>query len=217
MRVAVIFDMDGVIVDNGEFHQKAWKEFSLKHDLHFSDETFKNRFFGRTNEQVLPEMFNRKLSPDEIRKLGNEKEEIYRQIYSPHLKPISGLIPFLEELHKNEFPVGVATSAPQENVDFILEGLGIKKFFSVIVTDSMVSKGKPHPEIYQKAAEMLETNPDNCVVFEDSKSGTKAAWDAGTKVVAITTTLPAEKHHHAHQVIKNFEGVSVAFVLNLLK
>ena len=213
--MAVIFDMDGVIVDNGEFHQKAWQEFSNRYNIPFSDEKFQNDYFGRTNEQVLPEMFNRDLSENEIKKLGEEKEEIYREIYRPHLNPLPGLMEFLKELKKNEIPMGVATSAPQENVDFILEGLGIREFISEIVTDSMVKRGKPDPEIYLKAAEMLNRKPENCVVFEDSKSGTKAAWDAGTKVVAVTTTLPAEKHRHAHRIVSDFKNVTLSFVAGL--
>ena len=215
MDIAAIFDMDGVIADNGEFHQKAWEEFSQRHNLSFSKEKFKNDYFGRTNEQVLPELFGKELTGEEIHQLGDEKEAIYREIYRPHLKPIPGLIDFLEELHKNEIPVGVATSAPQDNVDFILDGLGINKFIMTVVTDSMVKNGKPHPEIYLKAAELLKTAPDNCVVFEDSMSGTKSAYDAGSRIVAITTTLPAEKHKYAHQVVPDFEGMSLRFIKNL--
>ncbi len=208
MSIAAIFDMDGVIVDNGKYHLKAWEEFCNRHNISFTEERF-NEFFGRTNEQVLTDMFHHDLSKQEIKKLGNEKEEIYREIYKPHLKPVEGLISFLEELQQNNIPTGVATSAPEENVDFVLDGLDIRGFIQIIVNDSMVTRGKPHPEIYLKTAELLKTDPQNCVVFEDSLSGTKAAFDAGTKVVAITTTVPAEKHKHAHLTVSNFNEISV--------
>lgn len=215
MSVAVIFDMDGVIVDNGEYHQQAWKEFSHKYGLSFSEEKFKNEYFGRTNEHVLPEMFGKKLSKQEIKKLATEKEEIYRKIYRPHLKPVDGLISFLDELHDNNTPMAIATSAPIENVDFVLKGLGIEKYIEKVITDSMVSKGKPNPEIYLKAAEMLGTKPGNCVVFEDSLSGTKAAWQAGAKVIALTTTLPASKHKYAHRIMNDFKMASIDFIQSL--
>lgn len=209
MELAVIFDMDGVIVENTNFHQKAWEKFSQKYNLDFSEEKFKNDYFGKTNDQILPEMFNKELPEKEIKKLGDEKEAIYREIFQPHLKPLKGLVPLLEELRRCSIPIGVATSAPRDNVDFVLDGLDIRKYIKTIVDDSMVVRGKPYPEIYRKSAEMLGVNPENCVVFEDSMSGTKSAFDAGAKVVAVTTTLPAEKHKLAHKIISDFNDVSL--------
>jgi len=217
MDIAVIFDMDGVIVDNGRFHQKAWREFCLNYNIPFTDEKFQNHFFGRTNEKVLPEMFNRKLTPEEIEKYGNEKEEIYRNIYGPHAKPLAGLVQVLEDLTKNRIPVGIATSAPTQNVNFILDTLKIRNYFNQIVDDSMVSHSKPHPRIYLKTAELLRTKPENCVVFEDSLSGTKSAFDAGAKVVAVTTTLPAKEHKYAHITVPHFKDVTLQFLRNIFQ
>lgn len=216
MDVTVIFDMDGVIVDNGKYHKLAWEEFCNRHKISFSEEKFRTVFFGRTNEEVLPDLFSRSLTHKEIEEFGNEKEAVYREIYRPELNAAPGFIQFLNELKENNIPVGVATSAPKENVDFILQGLEIKTRIDVIVDDSMVSKGKPHPEIYLKTASLLSSPPENCVVFEDSLSGTKAAYDAGTKVVAVTTTLPAAEHIYAHRVIEDFSEASVQFVYALL-
>lgn len=207
--------MDGVLVDNGAYHYQAWKIFCDKFNIPFSEKKFRTVFFGRTNEQVLTDLFDRILSANEIEQMALEKEQIYRKIYAPQLKPVKGLLPFLEKLKVNNIPVGVATSAPKENVDFILNGLNIQKYVDVVVDDSMVSNGKPNPEIYLKAAQLLNTKPENCVVFEDSLSGTKSAFDAGTKVIALTTTLPAEKHKYVHRIIDDFEEVSVEDVLTL--
>lgn len=215
MKLTVIFDMDGVIVNNGEFHFLAWKKFCEKHTISISKNAFKNKFFGRTNEEVLPELFGRNLSGEEIKSLGEEKEKIYREIYQPHMKPVNGLIRFLKELKKQNIPVGVATSAPPANVDFIIDGLKIGDYIQTIVDDTMVSNGKPAPDIYLEAARRLNANPANCMVFEDSLSGTKAAWQAGAKVVALTTTLPAEKHKYAHRIVDDFESVSIQFIDNL--
>jgi beta-phosphoglucomutase family hydrolase len=214
MNLAVIFDMDGVLVDNGDYHYKAWKIFCDKYNIVFPEDKFRTVFFGRTNEQVLSDLFTSKLNSHEIKNLGLEKEQIYSDIYAPHLKPVRGLISFLKNLKAKNIPVGVATSAPKENVDFVLKGLGIEEFVDVIVDDSMVSNGKPHPEIYLKAARLLNTEPKNCIVFEDSLSGTKSAFDAGTKVIALTTTLPAGKHQFAHIIISDFDEVSVEDILS---
>ena len=212
MRFAVIFDMDGVIVDNGKYHQQAWEAFSKKYNIPFSEKKFNTVYFGRTNEQILPKLFNRDLSRQEIKKLGDEKEAVYREIYRQHLKAVPGFIHFLEELKTYKIPVGVATSAPKENVDFVLHGLTIEKMIDVIVDDSMVSRGKPDPEIYLKAAQLLETDIQHCVVFEDSLSGTQAAFNAGAKVIAITTTVAASKHKFAHRTVSDFSEISVNFI-----
>jgi beta-phosphoglucomutase family hydrolase len=214
MNIAVIFDMDGVLVDNGAYHYRAWKMFCDKFDILFSEDKFRTFFFGRTNEQVLGDLFKNALTAHEIKQLALEKEQIYRDIYAPYLKPVKGLLSFLDNLKENKIPVGVATSAPKENVDFVLLGLGIMKYVDIIVDDSMVSNGKPNPEIFLKAAQLLHTEPKDCVVFEDSLSGTKSAFDAGTKVIALTTTLPAEKHKFAHQIIHDFNEISVTDILN---
>lgn len=208
MQQAVIFDMDGVMVDNGGFHYRAWQKFCANYDIAFSEEKFKTIFFGRTNQQVLPDLFERDLPPQEIKKLAHEKEQIYREIYQPFLQPVNGLIEFLHELKSRKIPVGVATSAPKENVGFVLNGLGVAAYVDAIVDDSMVANGKPNPEIYFKAAELLKVLPRNCVVFEDSLSGTKSAFAAGTKVIAITTTLPADKHQFAHEIMKDFTDIN---------
>ncbi len=217
MNAAVIFDMDGVIVDNGKYHELAWSKFCSRHNISFSEEKFRTQFFGRVNEEILPDLFGYELTLQEIDKLGAEKEAAYREIYRPQLKAVPGFNTLLTELKKNNIPVGVATSAPKENVDFILKGLNIQDKIDVVVDDSMVSKGKPHPEIYIKSASMLNTRPEKCIVFEDSVSGTRAAYDAGAIVVAVTTTLSAGEHKYAHHIIDDFTEITVDFIYSLLK
>lgn len=213
MKFYVIFDLDGVIVDNGEYHFLAWKQFCGYNKISFSRENFRKKYFGGMNEEVLPRLFGRNLSKEELKKYGDEKEQFYREIYQPFLKPASGLIPFLDELKKNRIHIAVATSASPENVDFVLNGLKIKNYFDVIVDDSMVSKGKPDPEIYLKAAKLLNAKPANCVVFEDSISGTKSASLAGTNVVGLTTSLKVFEHKYANHIISSFSEISFNFIL----
>ncbi len=209
---SVIFDMDGVIVDNGKFHYLAWKEFCNRYHISFSKEEFRKTFFGRTNEQVIPILFNKELTTKEIQKLGDEKEMLYREIYQPEIKPLKGLITFLEDLKANNIAMAIATSAPPANVDFVLNNLKIGHYFNFIVDDSMVSKGKPDPEIYIKAAHLLKTDPANCVVFEDSLSGTKAAFKAGAKVVGLSTSIGKEEHKYALHVFSDLSEISTNFI-----
>lgn len=216
MNVAVIFDMDGVITDNAEFHKKAWKKFCASYGIPFNDEIFNTLFFGKTNLQVLPILFGKKLTPAEIGRFSEQKEIIFREIFQPEMKPVAGLVPFLEELHTSNIDIALATSAPPENIEMILGGLGIKKYFKVIVDDTMVSQGKPNPEVYLKASLLLGKKPSECVVFEDSLSGTQAAFDAGNIVVALTTSILASEHKYYHHIISDFREISVNFILQIL-
>src|SRR5690554_3680279 len=176
MKIAVIFDMDGVIVDNGMYHIDAFRELCRRYSIEFSEEEFRKCHFGRVNEEILPDLFNRKLNDSEVAGLAEEKEALYREIYKPHINAAPGLLPLLKELKVNDIPVGVATSAPVKNVDFVLDSLKIREYVDVVVDDSMVRKGKPDPEIYIKAASLLQVIPGNCIIFEDSLSGTRAAF-----------------------------------------
>lgn len=204
MHLAAIFDMDGVLVDNAEFHYLAWKQFCKQYKIFFSEEKFKTHIFGRTNNEVLPAIFETNFTTLELENLSNEKEKIYREIYAPHIKPVKGLLHFLEILKQNNFKIGVATSAPRVNAGFIIDRLKINDFIDVVVDESMVKNGKPHPEIYLKTAQLLQIPPQNCVVFEDSLSGTQSANAAGATVFALTTTLPENRHRFAHFVVPDF-------------
>jgi beta-phosphoglucomutase len=216
MQFSVIFDMDGVIVDDAYHHYLAWQAFCHKYSIPFTEEKFKKHLFGRTNQQVLPELFVGNITPNDIERYALEKEELFCEIYRPAMKPLAGLVPFLDELKQNGIKTAIATSAPRSNVDFILNGLSIAGFFDFIVDDSMVANSKPNPEIYLKAAGKIGSVPSECVVFEDSLSGTKSAFDAGCKVIALTTTLPAPKHKYYHLIAPDFSGISVNFIQDQL-
>jgi len=209
---AVIFDLDGTMVDNVACHKQAWGQFCAKHRLPFSDEIFHTVFFGRTNQQVLPELFGKSLGREDLHLFSEEKEKMYRLIFQAEMKPVKGLMPFLEELRQARIPAAVATSAPPDNVDFVLNGLKLKDYFPVIVDDTMVTHGKPDPEIFLTTARLLKQKPGDCVVFEDSLHGTKAAFDAGCKVVALTTTTKASEHKYYHHISKDFRDISVNFI-----
>lgn len=208
--------MDGVITDNVTFHKRAWGAFCQKHGIAFSDELFHTLFFGKTNHQVLPVLFGNELNEIEIRRLSEEKETIYREIFKAEMKPVPGLVAFLEELHSTNIPAALATSAPPANVAFVLDGLNLRKYFRFILDDTMVIRGKPDPEIYLNATKLLNRKPSECIVFEDSLSGTKAAFDAGCKVVALTTTTKASEHRYYHHIVDDFRDISVNFILRLI-
>lgn len=152
-----------------------------------------------------------------LKELLKEKEEFYRKEYAPYLVAINGLETFLTELKNDGIKMAMATSATVEDIDFILNKIPIRNDFDEIVNSSMVSKPKPNPQIFLKAAELLNTAPSNCVVFEDSLAGIKAANDAGMKVVAITTGHKAEDLYPVDLVINDYTQLTAQKLAALFK
>ncbi len=200
---AAIFDMDGVLVDNNFYHKEAWLMFLEQFGYHLTDQETSQYVYGKTNSDILNQVFQKQLNEDKIRELSHQKEVIYRDLYRDHIKAPLGLIPLLEALAEIG-PIGVATSAPPQNLDFVLDELKIRHFFSALVHGEMVKNGKPHPEIYLLVARLMEVEPKECVVFEDSLVGIAAGQTAGMKVIAITSTFPIQQLAHADQVIDSF-------------
>ena len=206
---AVIFDMDGTIIDNGFYHKQAWVEFCQKYHFSLSDEEFVKYIFGRTNKDILNFLHQRELPADEIHKYAEEKEALYREIYKPHLKLADGLFDLLKALKANQVKTAVATSAPTKNIEFAFENLDIKHLFDVIVDENYVTNHKPDPEIYLKAAEFLNVAPRDCVAVEDSLPGIRAAVNAGMTVVAITTTHKEQDLTDARFIIRSFNDLNI--------
>jgi len=201
---AVIFDMDGVIIENSEYHKRAWDKFAEKYGKELTEEERKYHIYGTTNKTALKYILKRELTSGELNMYGAEKEEIYREIYRPYIKTTDNLIDFLDMLRGNNIDIGIATSAGKENVDFIMNNLGIQWYFKKIIDADQIEKGKPNPEIYLKAAEELGYIPAKCIAIEDTVSGIIAGKNAGMKVIAITTTHLREELEEADLVIDNF-------------
>lgn len=203
---AFLFDMDGVIVDSNPFHKISLKQFCKQYGYELTEDDLQRKIYGRTNKDWIPEIFG-KLPPDQIEKYANEKETLFRALYENDIKPVTGLVSFLQKTHEQAIPCAIGTSAQRANVDFTLKHTGIGKFFQTIVDDTFVTNGKPDPEIYIKAATALGYQPDHCIVFEDSISGVLAGKRAGCKVVGITTTHTASELALTDLIIHNFEAL----------
>jgi beta-phosphoglucomutase len=212
---AAIFDMDGVIADNMVYHTKAWEKFLQKYSpgLEIGDVTSK---YGMTNADLMSYVLSRKLTPAEVERYGEEKEALYRELYAADMAPLPGLVDFLQDLRSAGIRAVVATSAPQSNVDFLLDGLKIRPLFDAVVDAGHVNRGKPEPEIYLTAASRVGCRPDACVVFEDAMAGIEAGRRAAMMVIGVATTSPPEKLPGTRLVIKDFREVSVARLNELL-
>lgn len=203
LLVGFIFDMDGVIIDSNPFHRIALKQFCKQHGHDLTEEQLQQKIYGRMNRDWIINLFG-DLPEDTVRQYAFEKEALFREIYANDIKPVDGLIPFLNKLNDNDYPRVVATSAPAENVEFTFSKTNTSQYFTIVLDDSDVENGKPDPEIYLKAAATLKIPPDQCLVFEDSLSGIAAGKAAGCKVIGITTTHSANELTHVDLVIDSF-------------
>jgi HAD superfamily hydrolase (TIGR01509 family) len=185
--------------------------------LSLTEDEFINFVSGRVAKEVLEHLFKKPLTPEEVSRYTEEKEEVYREIYKPHIKPMPGLIDFLHTLKENKVALAVGTSAPTSNINFTLVSTGLKPFFDKIVDASFVKKGKPDPEIYLKAADFLQVLPQNCVVVEDSLLGIQAGIRAGMKVIGVTTTHSKEELTQPHLLIQDFREITYDAVKALLQ
>ena len=208
----LLFDMDGVIIDNHQYHFLSWQKLAEKHHIEITEEFYRTQMNGRTFKGIVEVVFKDEIPLEDARAIAYEKERIYRELYQPHLKPTEGLMDFLEAAREAGIPLVVGTSAPVENVDFTLDGLNIRDYFKGVVDDRAVSKGKPDPEVYLKCAKLAGMSPENCVVFEDAVSGIKAGKAAGAKVIGLATS---HKRHEleADLIVDNFTQIDLDVIL----
>jgi len=207
---AAIFDMDGTLIDNTPYHFKSWQAMYKKYGKgELSKQTYYSEISGVPVVDTIRRVFGEGMDEAGIQALLNEKEDFYQQAYAPFVAPINGLENFLTELKNAGVKMAMATSAIQRDIDFILDRIPIRDDFEAIVDSTMVSKPKPNPQIFLKAAERLNMPPEKCVVFEDSLAGIKAANAAGMKVVAITTGHPAAALHPVDIVINDYSELGI--------
>ncbi len=209
-QLAVIFDMDGVVVDSNPVHREAWRRFFRSRGKPLTDDEYDKRITGRRNDAIFGEYFPG-LSPAQREGHAREKEALYRQLYGERgVEPLEGLVPLLGALKARGIPVALATSAPAENVTFVLAATRLLPSFPAIVHGEQVARAKPDPEIFLKAAALVGVPARRCVVIEDSLVGIEAARSAGMKVIALTTTHGPQALAHADLVASGFGDVSVA-------
>ncbi len=209
--------MDGTMVDNMMVHHRAWQKKLEEYGMPLSIEAVKENIHG-VNHEILARLFGSRFSQEERMRISNEKEIAYREIFKNKLSLVDGLYELLENLKIQNVPMGVASAAPVENVDFVLDGLDLRAYFQVVLHAGDVSKGKPDPEIYLKTCEFLSVDPADCMIFEDSPTGALSGVSAGCPVVVVTTTHEPQEFSHIQGIrtfIKNFSGMNNTFIQEL--
>ncbi|MGZ3757054.1 MAG: HAD family hydrolase [Mucilaginibacter sp.] len=214
---SAIFDMDGTLVDNTPYHFKSWQVLFEKYNLgQLSIDTYHQEISGIPIMNTLKGLFPAD-DQDQLNALLKEKEDLYRSLYAPFAAPINGLENFLTELKNAGVKMAMASSATVDDINFILSHVAIRDDFNAIIDGSRASKSKPNPQIFLKAAEELNARPEDCVVFEDSIAGIKAANAAGMKVVGITTGNSANKLQPSDLVITDYTDLNLNKLAALFK
>jgi beta-phosphoglucomutase len=183
--LALIFDMDGVLVDSMPIHLEAWQKYLESIGINGAD--IVTRMHGRRNDEIILDFLGGSADPISVLEHGAAKERLYRNMMRERLHNhlVPGIVDFLESAAR--VPMAVASNAERANIDFVLDEAGLRKYFQVIVDGSQVVSAKPAPDVYLRAARELGVAPRNCVVFEDSPVGVAAARAAGARVAGILT------------------------------
>jgi HAD superfamily hydrolase (TIGR01509 family) len=205
-----IFDWDGVILNSAVHHETSWERLAKEYGKVLPENHFK-RGFGMKNEVIIPELLGWTSVPTEVRILSLRKEALYREVVREMgIEPLPGAREWLEALKESGIPCIIASSTHRENITTTLEVIGLGDFFVGAVTSEDVKRGKPDPEVFLTAAQRLEVEPRNAVVFEDALVGIAAARAADMRVVAVATTEPREKLVHADLVVDRLDELRVS-------
>ena len=192
MKLGALFDWDGVVIDSSRAHEESWDLLGEEVGKPLPEGHFK-KGFGRKNQVIIPEILGWTTDTEEIERLGNRKEELYREIVAEKgVDRIPGIEAFLQRLNVAGIGCAVGSSTPRKNVETILEMVGFGAYFQAIVCAEDVTHGKPHPEVFLTGASRLDIEPKNCAVFEDAYAGLQAAKAGGMKAIALSTTHPAD-------------------------
>lgn len=203
MDKAFLFDMNGTMIDDMQFHLKAWYHI-LNDDLgaNLSWEATKSHMYGKNSELLIRIFGENRFSPEEMDRLSVEKEKRYQQEFKPHLQLIPGLQQFLEKAQALNIPMAIGSAAIPFNIDFVLDNLNIRHYFKAIVSADDVTISKPHPETFLKAAKLLGVDAASCLVFEDAPKGVEAAQNAGMSSVVLTTMHEKEEFAGYNNIIR---------------
>jgi len=183
---AVLWDMDGTLIDSEEFHWISWREAMADEGIAITHEQFLSSF-GQRNDSIIPRWLGAALPPERIARIGNVKEELYRDLVRKNgILPLPGVASWVHRLHEHGWLQAIASAAPRTNVEVVLEALAAAHCFQAIVSAEDVHRGKPDPEVYLMAASQVGASPDRCIVVEDAVAGVEGAHSAGMRCIGVS-------------------------------
>lgn len=216
---AVIWDLDGTLVDTAELHYQAWLLLAAEMSLRFTRQDFTDTF-GWRNAEIVPRVFGPSFGPEQIAQIGDRKEELYRAEARKGVPLLPGAAALLRALHAGGFRQAIGSSAPRANIELLLDVCRIRDLLSTYACAEDTTRGKPHPEVFLAAARKLDVPPSRCVVIEDAPVGVQAAKAGNMKAVGVTFAghHPAEslRRAGADVVVASLEELHVGAVDKLL-
>jgi len=218
----VLFDLDGVIIDSHDQHERSWFRLAEEIGKPLSKEQFKESF-GMRNEMCIPDVFGWASSEDhdQIRELGDRKEELYRALLSEDaVEPLPGVVALLDSLRAADIPFCLGSSTSRKNIEVCFATTGLGQYFGELYVGAEdVSRGKPHPDVFLKGAEKIERLPEQCVVIEDAHVGIEAALAGGMKAIAVTTTHAQEGlvDTGASMIVDSLKELDAATIVALIQ
>lgn len=211
---AVLWDMDGVLVDTGDFHFSAWKQTFEELGVAFDKEDFRATF-GMNNAGILEWVYGTKPEPEEVSQVSEKKEALFRELIKGKAEPLPGVPDWLQQFQAWGIKQAITSSAPPKNIEVLVAELKIEDYFDAIVSGFDLP-GKPNPDVFLKAANAIQVPPENCIVIEDAIAGVEGAKRAGMKCIAVTTTNPASKLARADYIVDRLENMDKKDFLSLI-
>ena len=215
-RMAVIFDMDGVLVNSYKAHFQSWvllgKEFG-----HTQTEAEFSSLFGRTSRDIIRTLWGPNLSEEQIMQMDERKEFLYRATLKQNFPVMDGAVELIDALRQAGFLLAVGSSGPPENVEVCLQGLGRVDSFAAIVNGLEVTRGKPDPQVFAMAAQRLGLDPSGCAVIEDAPAGIEAARAGGMTAIALTGTAPPDRLYQADIIVNSLRQLSPPLIAHLIR
>jgi beta-phosphoglucomutase len=215
-RRAVIFDIDGVLIDSYQAHFQSWHEAAARRGYVMTEEDFAATF-GRTNRDIIATLWDPNLSADQADELGAQKESAYRDLVRHNFPTMAGAPDLLEDLRRQGYSMGLGSSGPPENVQLTWDRLGGERYFTAAVNGQDVSRGKPDPEVFLLVAQRLGVDPARCAVVEDASAGIAAARAAGMTAIGFCSTgHQHDEFREAHLVVDSLTELSVQRIAQLI-
>lgn len=214
---AVVWDLDGVIVDSGEAHNRSWADIAAERGFPYDPDADFKATFGRHNTDIISYLWNI-TDPEEVERIALRKETLFREA-ARELKPLPGVVELMAALEKAGWKQGIGSSAPLENIELLLSVTGTGHYMGAIASGEDVTRGKPDPAVFSIAFSRLGVEPLNGVVFEDAPAGVRAGIAAGAVTIGITNTQTAATLNEAGAtlVVSTLEGITVADLERLIE
>lgn len=214
---ALIFDMDGVLIDNTAYQARAFQLLFREHDLTTNARRLLERLNGMPATNILKTVFRHTVPEKDLKKYADQREFLYRVLYWNKRREAAGLTNFLTAARSAGFKIGLGTASPPETIEYIIDHLHLRHLFDTITGKADVERGKPHADTFTVAAKQLKVAPERCIVFEDAVLGEQSAYKAGMRCVCLSTSVKASKFQNPMKVIKDFTEITPQDVLDLVE